>query len=152
MLLNINLLFLKNYHSKLIITNIKFIIISLFYLSKPFLIKSINSTLLVNVNYLMNILYKLILKLNNLYFIKLLLIYNNKFNLSKFSLPKKYSLTTVLKSPHTDKRSREQFHIIHYKSSLRYPLFYSIYNNIFLHSFFLFERGFNIVLKKKVLI
>lgn len=152
MLLNLNLFFLKNHYHKFFINNLKFIVLLLFYINKPFFIKSNKLLFLININNILVPFYQLILKINNLNFIKLLLNSNKKYNLSKFSLPKKYSLTTVLKSPHTDKRSREQFHIISYKSSLKYPLFYSIYNNTFLHSFFLFERGFNIVLKTKTLV
>ena len=35
----------------------------------------------------------------------------------------KYNLYTVLKSPHIDKRSREQFHLVHFKTILHYPNF-----------------------------
>lgn len=39
-------------------------------------------------------------------------------NLNKISLPKKRKLFTVLRSPHIDKKSREQFEFIWYKKKL----------------------------------
>jgi ribosomal protein S10 len=46
-----------------------------------------------------------------------------------FSAPKKYKTFTVLKSPHSDKKSREQFHLIAYKQKIKYPIFLSIGNS-----------------------
>lgn len=44
-----------------------------------------------------------------------------KIGLSSF--PKKYKTFTVLRSPHIDKRSREQFHLIQYKYKVSFPLY-----------------------------
>ncbi len=43
----------------------------------------------------------------------------NRFeNLNEISLPKKRKLFTVLRSPHIDKKSREQFEFMRYKKKL----------------------------------
>ena len=54
----------------------------------------------------------------------LLLLVDNKYK-SLVSLPKKKSHKTVLRSPHIDKRSREQFIKITRHSFLRLPTFFS---------------------------
>lgn len=153
MFLNLNFFFLKNKFYNIVSYDLKFMIILLSYMKNPIGFSSLSNRLvLLDFKNKITVFYRLILANNNLNFLKLSIFSNLKYNLNKFTIPKKYSLTTVLKSPHTDKRSREQFHIISYKANLKYPLFFSIYNNTFLHSFFLFERGFNCILKTKILI
>lgn len=50
------------------------------------------------------------------------------------SLPNKLVKFTVLKSPHTDKKSREQFELKTYKKVLSYPyFFFDFYNYLFYH-------------------
>lgn len=50
------------------------------------------------------------------------------------SLPNKVVKFTVLKSPHTDKKSREQFELKTYKKVLSYPyFFFDFYNYLFYH-------------------
>jgi small subunit ribosomal protein S10 len=39
-------------------------------------------------------------------------------NVNQITLPKNRTLFTVLRSPHIDKKSREQFQFIHYKKKL----------------------------------
>lgn len=43
---------------------------------------------------------------------------NKVKSLNMINLPKKRKLFTVLRSPHIDKKSREQFEFIHYKKKL----------------------------------
>lgn len=54
---------------------------------------------------------------------------------SSTNVPKKYKTFTVLKSPHTDKKSREQFHLIEYKKILKYPTFLSLSNSFLLYNY-----------------
>lgn len=66
-----------------------------------------------------------------LYSLKLLHFY--KLNIS--SIPSKKSLYTVLRSPHKDKKSREQFKISKIKKSFFYPSFLNCYNNLLFKNF-----------------
>lgn len=66
-----------------------------------------------------------------LYSIKLLNFY--KLNIS--SIPSKKSLYTVLRSPHKDKKSREQFKISKIKKSFFYPSFLNCNNNLLFKNF-----------------
>ena len=88
---------------------------------------------------------KLVVNLVNLFLanINIKKLYIN--SMSTAFLPKKYSLTTVLKSPHIDKRSREQFHLVEYKSLITYPLIFSVSKDNLFNKLFLFEQNFNIV-------
>lgn len=70
----------------------------------------------------------------NLMIMKIVFTINEKTN-SVISLPKKKMVHTVLRSPHTDKRSREQFKRIDYHYLITYPSFiffnpYYFYNII----------------------
>ncbi len=66
-----------------------------------------------------------------LYSIKLLHFY--KINIS--SIPSKKSLYTVLRSPHKDKKAREQFKISKLKKSFFYPSFLNSNNNLLFQNF-----------------
>lgn len=139
----------NNYYNS-ITTDLLLNYLSLYFfnLKSPFTVYQSSAKLLTQPS---EKLYSLLLKYTNLKILKLVLLYNYSFKISKFFLPKKYSLTTVLRSPHTDKRSREQFNIIQYKSVIAYPLFFSISNSHFINNYFFFERGFNMVLKAKIM-
>lgn len=153
MLINLKFILLKKILFYLLLNNIKFYIFLLYNIKNLILIKFFkNFNFIFFKNKLLKASYNLFLKINNFNFVKIFIFYNNNFIFSNFCLPKKYSLFTLLKSPHTDKRSREQFHLISYKSTLKYPLFLSVYNSNFINIFFFFEKGFNIVLKKHILI
>lgn len=78
----------------------------------------------------------------NFFVLKLKFLDYNLFWKSNFVyLPVKYKLFTVLKSPHSDKKSREQFHLLKYKSLCFYPIFFSLNNSFFFKSLFFFEYG-----------
>ena len=68
-----------------------------------------------------------------------------KFGLA--SLPKKVSTFTVLRSPHIDKRSREQFRLTKYKKVLHFPIFFNSSNLYILKKSFLFKHGVSIYTK-----
>ena len=68
-------------------------------------------------------------------------------NFGLASLPKKVSTFTVLRSPHIDKRSREQFRLIKYKKVLHFPIFFSSSNFYLLKKSFLFKHGVSIYTK-----
>jgi hypothetical protein len=134
----------KNYY-KLLFINIKFLNLYLYYLnsSKKYLLLNFNVFKIFNFMYLFKLLFKIVIL-----FILSINIKKNIFNSSSLAfLPKKYNLTTILRSPHVDKRSREQFHLIEYKSTITYPLFFSVYGNNFFNKIFLFEQNFNIISK-----
>ena len=80
------------------------------------------------------------------------LFYFSKNKLSNVFLPKKYKLYTLLRSPHIDKRSREQFHIIENKLALYAPILLNISNFSLLNIAFSFKKGSNVVLLKKKII
>lgn len=143
MISNINSIWLYKKYYKSILLNIKFLNLQLYYI--------------ISLNRCNFTTYFLISMVNYKYMLKLLLGIINIFllsiNIKKLSfkstatsfLPKKYSLTTVLKSPHIDKRSREQFHLIEYKSLVVYPLFFSISKNNLFNKLFLFDQNFNTI-------
>ena len=54
--------------------------------------------------------------------------YFSFYNYGFSYLPKKYKTFTVLRSPHIDKRSREQFHLIEYKCIVQIPIFLGVYD------------------------
>lgn len=96
-------------------------------------------------------------KLNNLFFIYNLIInyfglcikllsFMHFFKCNYTSLPKKISRYTVLKSPHIDKRSREQFQLIQYKKLLKIPFFFISTNNFFFNQCTLVNQNLNFVL------
>jgi len=62
-------------------------------------------------------------------------------------LPKKLSTFTVLRSPHIDKRSREQFRLTKYKKVLHFPIFFNSNNFYILKKSFLFKHGVSIYTK-----
>ena len=146
MLYKVKYIYINDKLKNIILKNLIYKYLVLIFYKKNYILKTFSKYKINSIK--IHILYNFFLKFMTLKYLKFILIYN--FKLSKFFLPKKYSLTTVLRSPHIDKRSREQFHIIEYKASLKYPLFFSIANN-FITKFFMFERGFNMVLKTKIL-
>ena len=79
--------------------------------------------------------YKIIIRFFLLYLNFLKKSINSKYGLT--FIPSKYKLFTVLKSPHTDKKSREQFHLVKYKSICQYPIIFSTQNSFFFNYFFM---------------
>jgi len=69
---------------------------------------------------------------------------NKSINFGLASLPKKISTFTVLRSPHIDKRSREQFRLTKYKKVLSFPIFFNSNNYYILKKSFLFKHGVSI--------
>lgn len=79
-----------------------------------------------------------------IYILNFFFLYSNFLELSilKYgfvNMPKKYKTFTVLKSPHTDKKSREQFHLIEYKKILKYPIFISLNNSFFYYYYSIYS-------------
>lgn len=59
----------------------------------------------------------------------------NEQSVSKFgtyTFPKKLKTFTVLRSPHADKKSREQFHLIEYKYNFSFPIYLCTTNLFYL--------------------
>lgn len=98
---------------------------NLFKLSKLFLIKIVkfienNKSNLLFFKFIY--FYKLLFNFFSLYLKFFLSYFNLKFN--SFIIPIKISTYTVLRSPHIDKRSREQFRLITYKRKIYFPFFF----------------------------
>jgi hypothetical protein len=93
--------------------------------------------------------YKLLFNLFSLYLKFFLSYFNLKFN--SFIIPIKVSTYTVLRSPHIDKRSREQFRLIIYKRKIFFPFFFSVNKFYILKKFFFFDFGISINIKSKFL-
>jgi len=60
---------------------------------------------------------------------------NNNFFLNVSHMPNKQSIITVLRSPHKDKTSREQFKITKLKKNFNYPSFLNTKNNLMFFNF-----------------
>jgi len=83
----------------------------------------------------------------NLY-IQFIKLYLNKLNIKIINLPIKTSIYTILKSPHVDKKSREQFKITLFKTIILMNT--KIVKNINLN-FFMINKPKNIKLKLKII-
>ena len=57
------------------------------------------------------------------YFAYLLLSEQSILKFGTYTFPKKLKTFTVLRSPHVDKKSREQFHLIEYKYTFSFPIY-----------------------------
>jgi hypothetical protein len=66
----------------------------------------------------------------HLYFLHCFLLEQSFFKYGISCFPKKYKTFTVLRSPHTDKKSREQFHLIEYKYNMSIPIYLCVDNCI----------------------
>ena len=102
-----------------------------------------------NIFFRLSYIYKLLFNFYSLYLRFSMLFKFFKYNYSIF--PIKSSTFTVLRSPHIDKRSREQFKLVVYKKILHYPIFFNSFNFYILKKSFLFDYGISISIKFKFL-
>lgn len=71
-------------------------------------------------------------------FLKLFIFMFKQLNFSYFSVPLKKNKYTILRSPHIDKKSREQFELKHFYVVLNEVTMFSLSSNNYLFNFFSF--------------
>jgi hypothetical protein len=92
----------------------------------------------INVNNLTNNTNSIFSLFFSLYSLKLFFIMFKSLKVSYFALPIKRNKFTILRSPHIDKKSREQFELKHFNIVLNELSMFSLTNNNFLNNQFKF--------------
>ena len=72
------------------------------------------------------------------FFLKLFIIIFKQLTFSYFAVPLKRNKYTILRSPHIDKKSREQFELKHFNIVLNEVTMFSMSSNNYLFNFFSF--------------
>ena len=99
------------------------------------------------------------LNISNIFNLNVLMLFSKLFffmyksiNFSYFSIPIRRNKFTILRSPHIDKKSREQFELKHFYIVLNELSFFSLSNNSFLfNSFQFFIQNFKLEEKSSLL-